>query len=433
MARKRTSELKSLVAAVVVAATVVGLILLWPHRLPAGYLESDYPGQTAPPAQPVQPAPQPEPVPTPRPIADNPTNRLIEMVELGEPIRWGGLTLFPLVAPKAEPATKIYSLATAVDHGWVTIEEDNPRSVSRAILVNKSDNLVLVLAGELVKGGQQNRSSQKDLLLGPDSRVAIDLYCVEHGRWAGEAKFDSARAIAPQSVRAGNIAGGSQAQVWADVKAFNEAAGAASPSESLLAGMDSDKVQRELADCRKAVLPKLPEGTVGLVAGRAGFGGGEPRVFAADLFVDKSLFDACKQMLLDSYAAEEIYHKLVSPPNRAPRIDLEGGKDQAQIIRPPVPRPPTREQAARFLAATVAADLTTMPTPGVGNLWRISGSATGQSLGYRGQAVHIALTSPRVTPVVDPQPVEPMPGPRPPHPPMPPYPRPHPPEPMPYE
>ncbi len=420
------SRRTALIAATAVA--LAALLAIAPLSGLAGYLESDYPDQQVRP-QP-QPEPQPRPLPPPRPepppVVDNPTTRLVRDVQVGEPIRWGHLVLFPLTLPGAEPVARIHPLGTAVDRGWVSIEEDTPPTVARATLVNSSGELVLVLAGELIKGGRQHRSSRQDLLLLPHSRVAIDLYCVEQGRWRGPARFEAAKALAPQSIRAGNVAGAEQARVWEDVRTFNEAAGAAGGTQDLLSGLDAAKVREELADCRRIVLPRLPDDCVGLAAGRAG------RVFAADVFVDRELFAACRRMLIDSYASQEVYHKLL-PPRPSPRPDprmQEEPRDQddleapqlqpGRVIRPP--QPPTQQQARLFLARALRAQFTALATPGGGRVWRIVGAATGQALDYRGQSVHVALTSPMPVPVV-----RPLPRPEPPPVPLPrPIPRPEP-------
>ncbi len=360
----------------------------------AAYLESDYEEQAEPaPQPPPEPEPQPEPIPRPRPVVDNPTTRLIRAVEVGEPIRWGRLVLFPVTLADANPASDIHSLSTAMARGWVTIEEAKPATVGRAVLVNKSDRLVLVLAGELIKGGRQNRSAQKDLLLLPHSRVAIDLYCVEEGRWEDvDNKFEAARALAPQSVRSGNVAGEAQARVWADVKAFNKSADAADHNHSLLAGLYSKKVQDQLAECRRIVTPKLPDDCVGLVAGHAG------RIVAADVFVDKDLFAAYRQMLTDSYAAEQVQWVLRH----------EGVPRHRWPILPP---DPGRDDARAFLRMTLHARYNELPTPGGGDLWRIAhGGISGQGLDYRGQSVHVTLTRATVRPVPPPRPA-PMPEP----------------------
>lgn len=391
---KTARTIRVVACVVLLACTIAG----------AGYLESDFPTGKQQPA----PAPRPPVVvnppvvpPRPVPVVDNPATRLVSSVQVGQPIRWGSLVLFPVTMAGPEPVARIHSLGTAVDRGWVTIEESKPATVSRANLVNSSDNLVLVLAGELIKGGQQNRSSQKDLLLLGRSTAAIDLYCVEQHRWSGEAKFDAARQLAPQSVRSGNVAGADQARVWADVKSFNESAGATDRGESLLAGLDSAKVQRELAECRRVIVPQLPRECVGLIAGRNG------RIFAADLFVDPDLFAAYRPMLIDSYAGQEILHKLRPQPRPEPVEPMEdSAPGRGRIIRPVTLPVPDRAAAAAFIHAALRAQFDALVTPGGGSLWRITGSSTGQAIDYRGQAVHVALTE-QIVPMASPRPVPP--------------------------
>ena len=46
------------------------------------------------------------------------------------------------------------------------------------------DRAVFVQAGDIVKGGRQDRVFSQDLVLKPRSgRVPIDAFCVESGRW----------------------------------------------------------------------------------------------------------------------------------------------------------------------------------------------------------------------------------------------------------
>ncbi|MDD4889418.1 MAG: hypothetical protein PHU85_05770, partial [Phycisphaerae bacterium] len=74
---------------------------------------------------------------------------------------------------------------------------------------------------------------------------------------------------------------------------------------------------------------------------------------------------------------------------------------------------PTQMQARDFLANVLRADFTPMNTPGGGQLWRIGGMATGQSLDYKGQTAHVALTGAVVIPVERPVPRPPRPIPMP--------------------
>src|SRR6202044_806732 len=56
--------------------------------------------------------------------------------------------------------------------------------VNRLVLINNSKRPLLLLAGEIVTGGKQDRIIAKDRIV-PVGAEPIDLsvFCVEHGRW----------------------------------------------------------------------------------------------------------------------------------------------------------------------------------------------------------------------------------------------------------
>ena len=93
------------------------------------------------------------------------------------------------------------TLAEALSGKRVIVHETG--SVNELSIENTSDGEVFVQAGDIVKGGQQDRVLTVSLLLPPHSgKVPIAAYCVEHGRWtarAGESvdKFDSAANAMP--------------------------------------------------------------------------------------------------------------------------------------------------------------------------------------------------------------------------------------------
>ena len=56
---------------------------------------------------------------------------------------------------------------------------------------NTGKDEVFVQAGDIVKGGQQDRVLSVDLLLPPRSgAVSIAAFCVEHGRWTARGNED---------------------------------------------------------------------------------------------------------------------------------------------------------------------------------------------------------------------------------------------------
>ena len=56
--------------------------------------------------------------------------------------------------------------------------------VNRLVLINKSRRPLLLLAGEIVTGGKQDRVVGKDRIVPPQSEpVDFSVFCVEPGRW----------------------------------------------------------------------------------------------------------------------------------------------------------------------------------------------------------------------------------------------------------
>src|SRR5207244_13602170 len=100
------------------------------------------------------------------------------------PIRHGNLTVFPVVAQKAHDTGDFLTLDEGLRSGDVVVSEygsvrpmirrrtpqfiPNPSGgaeVNRLVLVNNSQRPLLLLAGEVVTGGQQDRVLGKDRLV----------------------------------------------------------------------------------------------------------------------------------------------------------------------------------------------------------------------------------------------------------------------------
>ena len=66
-----------------------------------------------------------------------------------------------------------------------TAEVRETGSVNSLEIENLGDNPIFVQAGDVVKGGRQDRTLTVSLLLPPKSgRIPIASFCVEHGRWS---------------------------------------------------------------------------------------------------------------------------------------------------------------------------------------------------------------------------------------------------------
>src|SRR5205807_2327624 len=127
------------------------------------------------------------------------------------PISHGDLTIYPVVASKVHDTSDFLTLDEGIRSGEVVVTEVGnihplirrrttvipPQGsggvVNRLVLVNNSKHPLILLAGEIVTGGKQDRVVGKDRIVPAESDpVDLSVFCVEHGRWVeSSAKFDT--------------------------------------------------------------------------------------------------------------------------------------------------------------------------------------------------------------------------------------------------
>ncbi len=214
-------------------------------------------------------------------------------------------------------------------------QEDYSRGdeVNTLVLVNHSKRPLLLLAGEIVTGGKQDRIVAKDRIV-PAEADPIDLsvFCIEPGRWTessstfGASSKSSARSMMVQpAVRERAMAAQDQQQVWDSVHgAISQAEAAAPPSGSGVGSgagsgyhsgttsyakvMQSEAVSEKVDEAaapvmqaREQVLAKLrDEHAVGVVVAVRG------EIIWADLFANTDLLSRYWTKLVRSYAAESL-------------------------------------------------------------------------------------------------------------------------------
>src|ERR1700691_1981956 len=145
-----------------------------------------------------------------------------------DPIRHGSLTIFPVVAPKSYATSEFLTLDEGLRSGDVVVTEygnvrglirrhvapalqHDSAEVNRLVLINNSKRPLLLLAGEIVAGGKQDRVIGKDRIVPAESDpVDLSVFCVEPGRWvATSERFGTSGATYGGGVGAGSAGGAS--------------------------------------------------------------------------------------------------------------------------------------------------------------------------------------------------------------------------------
>jgi hypothetical protein len=176
-----------------------------------------------------------------------------------EPVTYENLTVFPVVSSNDHDTDVFLTLDEGLATGEVVVREQGSdgmarnrdgrdgiirptystgASVNQLVLINRSKRPLLLLAGELISGGKQDRIIGKDRLVpvGADP-LPLDVFCVEHGRWSAGANFTDAKTIVHPSVREQAAVQSDQSKVWSAVRGGTTAKPRAEGSAGAMASM----------------------------------------------------------------------------------------------------------------------------------------------------------------------------------------------------
>lgn len=199
---------------------------------------------------------------------------LSEPLTVGEPDVSGPIAVYPVFGP--EPVQTYTSMSRAQALGFKVKEQSGGGSVRDVIVSNPTGSAVLIYEGEEVLGGQQNRTFDKSVLIGPGETLAAPVSCVEAGRWDGSRNAEdfrpSPQAADPdlrrrkaQAAHRARMAGmeerADQGQVWSAVAERSATLGVRSPT-----GASSEAFDRHRDRLRaSASAINLREGQIGMI------------------------------------------------------------------------------------------------------------------------------------------------------------------------
>jgi hypothetical protein len=281
-----------------------------------------------------------------------------------EPVTYENISVFPVVSSISQDTSAFLTLEEGLATGEVIVREqgsegmvrgrdghivyvpqyDTGASVNQLVLINRSKRPLLLLAGELVSGGKQDRVIGKDRIVPVNAPpLPLDVFCVEHGRWTGVSQqFSAANTIVHPSVRERAAVDKKQEEVWDAVRSGTTAKAAPSapaPQMSMqsiqgaIAGSGRTEAYEKIYVSRAVGVPidefvaevqrRFANATSNLkgerVIGVVVAYGGE--VAWSDIFASADLFDHYWNKLLRSYAVEALarptYRAVASRDNAA--------------------------------------------------------------------------------------------------------------------
>ncbi len=265
-----------------------------------------------------------------------------------DPVTYENISVFPVVSSYNQDTSPFLTLEEGLATGDVLVREQGSEtlvrdrdgrpvyiphlpigaSVNQLVLINRSRRPLLLLAGELVSGGKQDRVIGKDRIIPAGAPpLPLDVFCVEHGRWTDSAQFAASSTIVHPSVRESAAVDQAQTKVWDSVRnGTNLKAPAAAPPaqisaenlQSAVAGngrteayekiYQSHAVGVSIDDFVDEVQRRFSQATSGLknerVVGVVVAYGGD--VAWSDIFASGDLFNHYWRKLLRSYAVEAL-------------------------------------------------------------------------------------------------------------------------------
>ncbi|MEN3329116.1 MAG: hypothetical protein V7638_3923 [Acidobacteriota bacterium] len=233
---------------------------------------------------------------------------------LSGPYTHGNLTVF-LVHGKDSTNKTFLTLQEALAQKKVRVYET--RDVNELAIRNLSNQDIYVQAGDIVRGGDQDRMISIDFIVPPNSgRMPIAAFCVESGRWnkrenEENASFGSSEnMIATKDLKLAAKRERSQEAVWKNVKVAQDklavnvvdAAPAMVATSSYELSVENPKVKETMEAYIKALSGILQNKSdvIGYVFAING------HVNSADVYASRSLFAKLWPKLLKASAVEAV-------------------------------------------------------------------------------------------------------------------------------
>lgn len=252
----------------------------------------------------------------------NKSNLTLQADETATKFTLKNMRIYPVLAQATfvnaqQDVGKYTSLGDALKQKKLVITEDKDGQVNKLYAENVSQDTIMILGGEVISGGKQDRMIANDFILPPKSgKKDLSVFCVEHGRWhykepesisgSGDANdktmymFSCSPGIASTKVRkAGNVEK-NQSSVWNNVEEVtgkNNAGSSTGAYTALDSNVNYKKQLVEYTPFFKKILAANPS-TIGMVVVTG------DSVLGCELFATHELLMQHADDIINSYATE---------------------------------------------------------------------------------------------------------------------------------
>ena len=270
---------------------------------------------------------------------------------IGSPLIHNNLTVFPVLADDSTDRVDLITLDEGLRSGKIIITElgadgryrtinrrrVDDAEVNRLALTNRSGKALVLIAGEMILGGKQDRIVAHDCIIeASNTPVPLDVFCVEHGRWSGGTAFGqgqgsgggagSGAGAGPQNGNVHRLAGltpapsppppaqlampsirekaqatKDQSKVWSAVAETVTVNATSTRTGTLTSVYQDRRVIRKLDGYERAFRGKLANPNIVGVVIAVG-----EKIVSTDVFANNSLFRAYWPKMLKSYALEAV-------------------------------------------------------------------------------------------------------------------------------
>ena len=148
-------------------------------------------------------------------------------LKVENPAYYKNLQICLITGPADLDHKKYVTLSKALKANMVTVHET--QEVNELSLDNNSNEYIYINSGEIVKGGQQDRTIQYDVVIAPgEKNVDLASFCVESGRWEQRGDEDylafrsSEKMVSNTSLKVATKHQKNQSKVWTEVAAYQD-------------------------------------------------------------------------------------------------------------------------------------------------------------------------------------------------------------------